>query len=137
MPNAQQRSARNVANAGGLDHDRARSAACETAVPFDDAVRDKTVVRRAPGNHGRDPGALRQLQAADPDPREEQRLRRLLLRWNATMGGFERYALRGTPHALPCDLTSADTLSINILEVNNQPAGAGPSRRVDWSGMRR
>ena len=43
MADAQERSARHVADAGRLDHDRARHAACEALVPVDDLLGDVAV----------------------------------------------------------------------------------------------
>ena len=60
VPDAQQRPAAHVADAGRLDHDGARHAAGETLVPFDDLVGHIAFLGRPPRHHGRHPGSLRQ-----------------------------------------------------------------------------
>ena len=63
VPDAQKRSARHVANAGGLDHDRARHSSREALVPFDDFLGDVTlsVARHGTmaGSHVRCASAIR------------------------------------------------------------------------------
>ncbi len=60
----EQRSAGDVADAGGLDHQRPGLAAGEPLVPREDLGRDQPVFGGAPGHHRRYPGALREVQAA-------------------------------------------------------------------------
>ena len=98
MPDAQQRPARHVANSSRLDDDGARPPARETAVPVDDIVGDIAVVRRAPRHHRRHPGALLQLQRADPDRREKTRRRGFRRGGNAAGLRLELNALRRAPH---------------------------------------
>ena len=60
VPDAQQRPAAHVTDAGRLDHDGARHAAGETLIPFDDLVGHIAFLGCPPRHHGRHPGSLRQ-----------------------------------------------------------------------------
>ena len=73
MADAQQRSARHVADAGRLDHDGAGPAARKALVPRDDFVGDKALFGRPPWHHGGHPGALRKRHRPDIDGREQPR----------------------------------------------------------------
>ena len=80
MPDPQQRTRRDVPDAGGLDDQAAGLAAGELLVPVEHVVGDPAFLVRAPGHHGRHPGAARERQRPDADRAEPQGARRLLLR---------------------------------------------------------
>ena len=98
MANPHQRATRNVADAGGLDHDRAGAAPGEAHIPVDHVVGDETIVGGAPWHHGRHPGALLERQRADRDRREQARGGGLRLRRYAAVARLMLNALRRTPH---------------------------------------
>ncbi len=75
VADAQQRTARHVADARGLDDDGAGLAAREPFVPAEDLGRHEAVSGRAPRHHRRDPRALREPDRADLDRREQARVR--------------------------------------------------------------
>ncbi len=64
VPDPKQRPARNVADSGRLDHERAGLATRETLVPGEHLRCDHAVLGGAPRHHGRHPGALRQVEPA-------------------------------------------------------------------------
>src|SRR5262245_28963331 len=55
VSDAQQRPARDVAHARGLDHDRAGTPLGEAPIPVEDVLRDKAFFGRPPRNHRRNP----------------------------------------------------------------------------------
>ena len=57
VADAQQWTARNVPNAGGLDHQHARLPVGKAAIPVEHVWRDEAVVGRAPWHHRRHPSA--------------------------------------------------------------------------------
>ena len=69
VPDAQQRPARHIANAGRLHHDRARHAAGEALVPGDHLVGDIAFLGRPPRHHGGNPGPLGEAHRTDVDRR--------------------------------------------------------------------
>ena len=98
VADAQQRPARDVANAGRLHDDRAWPTAREPLVPGDDGIGGKAVIRRAPGHHRGNPGALRERQPTFLERREQARALGFLTRGNrAGLGGVAN-AFRRTPH---------------------------------------
>ena len=80
VTDAEQRSARDVADAGGLDHERAGLPPGEALVPGEHLRRDQPIVGGAPGHHRRHPGALRQVQAAGAERAEPTAKPRRLVR---------------------------------------------------------
>ena|SRR5436190_2815731 len=58
----QQRSARNITNAGSFDDQRPRPSFGKTAVPIEIVLSDEAFFSCAPRNHRRDPGAAGQSQ---------------------------------------------------------------------------
>jgi hypothetical protein len=78
VPDPEERSAWNVPDAGGLDHQRPGLAPRETLVPRQNFRRDQPVVGRAPRHHGRNPGSLRQLEPARAEGAKPERPGRLL-----------------------------------------------------------
>ena len=64
VADAQQRPARDVADAGRLDDDRAGLPLREALVPASTSGGDEAVLGRAPRHHRRHPGALRELRGA-------------------------------------------------------------------------
>ena len=58
VPDAQERAARDVTNAGGFHHQHARLTFGEPRVPVEHVLGDEAVLRRAPRDHGRDPRSL-------------------------------------------------------------------------------
>ena len=95
-----QRTARDVADAGRLDHDRAGAPLREARIPFDHGVGDEAVLGRPPRHHGRHPGALFQRDRADRDGREQPRGLGLGAGRNPAVFRLELDALRRTPHRL-------------------------------------
>ena len=77
MADAKQRSARHVANAGRLDHDRARHPPGEALVPVDDVFGDVALLGRPPRHHGWNPGPLQERYRTDIDGRKQPRRRGL------------------------------------------------------------
>src|SRR5207248_898481 len=73
VADAEQRPARDVANARRLDDQRAGPSGREPLVPVEHFVSDEALVGRAPGNHRRDPRALAQAQAPGDERREPPR----------------------------------------------------------------
>ena len=65
VPDAQQRAAGYVADTRRLDHDRSGAAAREALVPIEDVGGDEAVFAGPPGNHGGNPGSLRQCDRSD------------------------------------------------------------------------
>ena len=103
-PDPEQRAARNVPDAGRLDHQRARLPAREALVPRQDLRRDQPVVGGPPGHHGRNPGALRQLEppgAERAEPEHPGRLRG---------GGWVRRRDRVLDEGLGCHMGSGTRL---------------------------
>ncbi len=98
VADAQQRAARHVADARRLDHDRARLAACEAAVPFDDRVGGDAVLLRPPRHHGRNPGPAFEGKRPHPNGREQPRPGSVLARRHGAALGREANALRRLPH---------------------------------------
>ncbi len=78
VADAQQRAARDVADAGRLDDERPRLAVGEALVPVEHLVGDEALLGGAPGHHRRHPGALLELHGADPDGGEPEGGGRLL-----------------------------------------------------------
>src|SRR5262245_36597654 len=76
VPDSEQWPAGNVADAGRLDHERARLAAGEALVPLEHRGRHVTVLGRAPGHHRRHPRALGQVEPSDVERTEPARCRR-------------------------------------------------------------
>ena len=77
----EQGTAPDVADAGRLDDEDAGPALGEARVPVEDVLRDEPVLRGAPRNHGRDPGALAGDDAlAESNRREPARGGSLLAR---------------------------------------------------------
>ena len=72
VPDPQQRTRRDIANAGGFDDQAAGLAAGELLVPVEHVVGDPAFLVRAPRHHGRHPGAARERQRADADRTEPQ-----------------------------------------------------------------
>ena len=70
VSDAQERTTRHVADAGGLEHETARTAAGEPVVPREYLFGDEAVLGGAPRNHRRDPRALLELQRSDSDGTE-------------------------------------------------------------------
>ena len=70
MSDAKKRPARHVANAGRLNHNRARHAAGKALIPLDDFVGDVALLGRPPWHHGRNPGPLGKGNRADIDRRK-------------------------------------------------------------------
>ena len=64
VPDPEERPAGNVPDSGGLDDQRPGLPPREALVPRQDLRRDQPVVGRAPGHHGRNPGALAELEPA-------------------------------------------------------------------------
>ena len=62
VADAEQRTAWNIADAGRLDHNRARLSLRKALVPPEHVRRDETVVGRAPRHHRRHPRAVGELQ---------------------------------------------------------------------------
>src|SRR5258706_10329697 len=58
VTDSQERSARNVSNPGGFDHQRARAAARETLVPIEHVFGHEALFGRAPRHHRRNPGSM-------------------------------------------------------------------------------
>ena len=102
VADAQQRPARHVANAGGLDHNGAGRAAREPFVPVDDVVGGVALFGRPPWNHGRHPGALLKLYRTNLDRRKQQRRCSLRRRRHTAGGCGITDALRWSPHGLKC-----------------------------------
>ena len=73
VTDAQQRSARDVADAGRLDDDRAGLPLREALVPVEHVGGDEAVLGRAPRHHRRHPGAVGELQAAGSKRTEQPR----------------------------------------------------------------
>jgi len=73
VADAQQRPARHVADAGGLDDDRAGPASREARVPVDVVLGDEAVVGGAPRHHRRHPGARGEFQRTEAQRREQGR----------------------------------------------------------------
>ena len=97
-----QRSARNVPDAGRLDHECPRLPACEALVPREDLRCDQPVVGGPPRHHGGDPGALRQLEPAGAERAEPERPRRFLRGgWMRRRNGMLDEGL-GMPHIESC-----------------------------------
>src|SRR5687768_4620865 len=57
ITDAEQRAARNVANARGFDHQRTGPTPRETLIPSEYPLRDETIVARTPGHHRGHPRA--------------------------------------------------------------------------------
>src|SRR5262245_35613282 len=72
MSDAQQRPARNVADARGLDHDRAGTPLGEATVPVENVLCDKTFFGRPPRNHRRNPRPAFKRYMPDANRREKQ-----------------------------------------------------------------
>src|ERR1043166_901314 len=98
VADAQERPRRDVADARGLDDNRAGPARGEAPVPLKVLARHDAVLGRPPGNHGRNPRAALKHQRADPDGLKQARARGLVLvrparlRYRVPDGGF------GVPH---------------------------------------
>jgi len=71
VADAQERSARDVADARRLDHEGPGLAVREAAVPVEHLARDRAVLAGAPRHHGGDPGARAEQKRADAERREE------------------------------------------------------------------
>src|SRR5262249_34971808 len=80
VADSEQWAARDVANAGGLEHDDPGLTAGEALVPVEYLWRDEAIFGRPPRDHRRRPGALANLQRPNLDWREEQRMHRFLSR---------------------------------------------------------
>src|SRR5437016_5854298 len=65
MTNPQERTAGNVANAGGFDNERARLPGGESSIPIEVVRRHKSIFSGAPGDHRRHPSAALQLERSD------------------------------------------------------------------------
>jgi hypothetical protein len=76
VADAQQRTARNVTHAGGLDDERRRLSLSEALVPAEHAGRNEAVVSRPPRHHRRHPRPVGQLQPSHVERTEERRRRR-------------------------------------------------------------
>ena len=98
VADAQQRSARHVANAGRFDDDRARPTARQPLIPGDDGVGDKAGISRAPRHHRGNPGALGEAEPALLERREQARAFGFLARRNSAGLGGVADALGRTPH---------------------------------------
>ena len=99
VADAQERPARDVADAGRLDDDRAGLPLGEAAVPVEHVRRDEAVLGRAPRHHRRHPGALLEPRlVAEREGRQEHRRSRLLGRRHAGDGDRVLDALRRFPH---------------------------------------
>ncbi len=79
VADAQQRTARHVADAGRLDHDRPRLPFGETPVPGDHRIGHLAVAGGTPGHHRGNPSALLEREVADLERLEEAHLGCLLL----------------------------------------------------------
>ena len=96
VPDAEQRPARDVADAGRLDDEHARAARGEAAVPVEDLRRDEAVLGRAPGHHRRDPRPrARDDPAAEADRREPAAAAGLLGRRPADRAEADDWILPG------------------------------------------
>ena len=73
VPGAQERAARDVADAGRFDDQCARLSLGESRVPLDDFVGDHAVLGRAPRDHGGNPRAAGESEAADVQGSEPPR----------------------------------------------------------------
>ena len=78
MADPEQRPTRDVADAGGLDHQGTRLAAREALVPGEDLRGDESILGRPPGHHRRHPGPLRQVESALAQRTEPPRPGRLV-----------------------------------------------------------
>src|SRR5262249_39639617 len=80
VADAQERTARDVADAGRLDHEHARPTLAEARVPGGPLVGAEAVFRRAPRHHRGHPRALLGDDGSDARGLKEPRARRLLAR---------------------------------------------------------
>src|SRR5437870_2835398 len=74
VTDAQQRPARNVANAGCFDYQSRRPSFGKPPIPIKIVLCDKSIFRRAPGNHRRNPRSTLERQWTDLNWLEEKRL---------------------------------------------------------------
>src|SRR5712691_2983592 len=72
VTDAQQRTAGNITNPDGFHDEDARLRPGVALIPFEHLGSHKTSIRRAPGHHGRYPGARLNRQIADTDGRKPQ-----------------------------------------------------------------
>ncbi len=79
VADTQQRTARNVADARGFDHDGAGPPARESLIPCHHLIGRKAVLRGAPRHHGRYPAALPKRDRADLHRRKQPRTAGFLL----------------------------------------------------------
>ena len=98
VPDAQERPARHVADAGRLDHDGARRAAREPLVPFEHVLGDIALLGSPPRHHGGNPGALLERDRADIDRREQPRRGGFGGRGHVPGLCFKSDPLRWSPH---------------------------------------
>jgi hypothetical protein len=99
VPDPEKRTAGNVSDSGGLDDQRPRLPPRDALVPRQDLRRDQPVVGGTPGHHGRNPGALSQVEPAGAEGAEPERLGGLLRSgWMRHWDGIFDEGL-GVPHA--------------------------------------
>ena len=98
MPDAQQRPAGDITDPGGLDHDRARAPLGEARVPLDHIVCDLALLGGAPGDHRRNPAALREAAAAQIERAEEARAGGFFRCGPGAGAGCVADSLGGFPH---------------------------------------
>ena len=120
MANAQQRAAGHIADAGGFDHDGARSTARKAAVPLQHILGHPAFIVGAPRHHGRHPGAMRQGQRTDLDRAEQARSSGLFSRGCAAQLAVKFDALGGFPHkkSAPCIQCSGQTSVESIQRLS-------------------
>src|SRR3954466_7850548 len=73
VASAEQGAAGDISDACGLNDDGSWPPTRKALVPFENLRSDKPVLPRPPWHHGRNPGALRQLQRTDTHRGEETR----------------------------------------------------------------
>src|SRR5690606_34967514 len=98
VPDAQQGTARDIADPGSLDDDSAGFAAREPPVPGEELRGDITFVRSPPGDHCRHPGTLQQPDRSYVDRAEQPRSFSLFPAWPGARYGLVLNAFRGPPH---------------------------------------
>src|SRR5262249_37669862 len=136
MSDAQQRPARNVAHARGLDHDRAGTPLGEAPVPVEDILRDKAFFGRPPRNHRRNPRPAFKRYAPDANRGKQQRRGGFFRRRPARVGKLVTYRIFRMPHKT----TSSRLISTPRSGVLNLAVGFNPrdgGRKFSASRQRR
>src|SRR6185437_11039198 len=98
VPDAQQRTTRNITHARRLDDEHTRTSFSKSSIPIKVLLRDKAILCRAPRHHRRHPRPVARLDFSDSNRTEQSRTRRFLSVGPARLEYFVSNRICEFPH---------------------------------------